>query len=481
MKKAAVLCADIGTSSIKLSLIDFDGTQRCFVREAFPFDRVSAGTVEAEDWKKAFRDGIASLRSEALLEKNCRDADITTEVKAIAISGNGPTLVPVTHAGKALQPLYWHDKHLYVPPHLQHKTSSFFLPRAAWLRHHAEHQYNDVNIFLSTQEWLSYQLGADPVTVLPSPSYIPFYWDDDQLNAFNLDAAKFAPFAEMGTMIGRVSSQAASYFDLPPNIPIIAGGPDFIMALIGTGTIQSGMVCDRAGTSEGINVCTDSPLCKKFPAQELQSQNLRTLPHVKDGLWNVSAMIPQSGKIFEWYRDMTGQNNRPYREMMNEIIGDIGFDCQPLDADFLSASHSGVGFIGEGDSGRTQLGRAIVESIGFMVLDSLQTLQSYGFSVTEMRVSGGQAKNPMWNQLKANICGCTLHVPEIIDAELAGNACMAMIHLGEAGNIDEACRKIVKIKETFTPDPLCHKHYLKQFASYDGFIESMTWHHMLAY
>jgi xylulokinase len=450
MKTAAVLCADIGTSSIKLSLIDFDGKQLCFVRESFPFEKVSAGTVEAFDWKEAFRAGIASLR------KHCSN----TEIKAIAISGNGPTLVPVTKEGISLLPLYWHDEKIYTPPNLRQKPQSFFLPHAAWLKHHDKNHYDDVKLFLSSQEWLSHELGAEPVTVLPSPLYNPFFWDDDQLRAFNLDADKFAPFAELGAHIGNVSAEAALYFDVPPKTPIIAGGADYIMALIGTGTIKSGMVCDRAGTSEGINVCTDSPI---------RASELRTLPHVKSGLWNVSAMIPHSGKLFEWFRGMTNQTNRPYDEMMQEIIGEKGFDCLPAEADFFANK---ADFIAE-NLDKAQLGRAIVESIGFSVLDALQELQCHGFSVREMRVSGGQAKNPLWNQLKANISGCTLHIPEIADAELAGNACLALIHLGETRNIDESCQKIVRIKESFYADLKCHKHYLDQFASYESVIDKM--------
>jgi xylulokinase len=183
-------------------------------------------------------------------------------------------------------------------------------------------------------------------------------------------------------------------------------------------------------------------------------------------------MIPRSGRIFEWFRDMTGQSDIPYSDMMQEIIGNKGFDClrkQSSGTDFFS---SGINLSAE-NSGRAELGRAIVESIGLMVFDALQNLKRNGFPVTEMRLSGGQAKNPLWNQLKANISGCTLHVPEIIDAELAGNACLALIHLGEAGNLDEACKKIVKIKESFYSDQHCHEHYLEQFQSCNNTIREM--------
>ncbi len=404
--------------------------------------------MEAADWKENFRNGISSLK------KICQDA----EIQAVSVSGNGPTLVPVRRSGEALQPLYWFDGRVYTPPDLPEKPASFFLPHAAWLKHHAEHQYDDVQCFLSAQEWLSYQLGAEPVTVLPSASYVPYYWDDNQCGMFHLDTAKFPPFAELGSGIGKVSSRAASYFDLAPGTPIIAGGPDYIMALIGTGTIKNGIVCDRAGTSEGINVCTGSPVF--IP-------ELRTLPHVKEGLWNVNAMIPRSGRLFEWFRDSTGQSGRPYEEMMEEIIADQGFDCRSGGEEWssvlenLHTRHSPAVI-----ASPARIGRAVVEFIGFMVFDALRLLKDKGFPVTEMRLSGGQGKSPLWNQLKADISGCTLLVPEIIDAELAGNACIALVQLGEAANIDEACQKIVRIKETYASNPEYHRQYLDCFASY---------------
>lgn len=449
----AVLCADIGTSSLKISLIGFDGKQLSFIREPYPFEKVTSGTVEASDWESAFRNGTAFI-----LNKH-RDV----KIRAVAVSGNGPTLVPVTKDDTALFPLHWHDRRVFIPEGAG-KPASFFLPHAAWLKHNDQAAYENVKWFFSSQEWLSFRLGADPVTVLPSPAYEPFYWDREQLDLFGIDGKTLPPFTDLGTRIGTVSARAAASFGLEQGVPIVAGGPDYIMALIGTGAIHDGMVCDRAGTSEGINVCTGTPVF---------AEGLRTLPHVTGGHWNVGAMIPTSGRLFEWFREITGQRDRSYQEMLEEIISGQGFDCLASESDFfpnLNASGmltSPSCFVSTaGLTTRAQLGRAMVESIGFMVLDALDTLKANGFAVQEMRLSGGQAKNPLWNQLKANICGCSLLVPDIIDAELAGDACAAMLYLKEARDLEEACLGIVKINRIYTSDPKCHRNYIDQFKEY---------------
>jgi xylulokinase len=62
------------------------------------------------------------------------------------------------------------------------------------------------------------------------------------------------------------------------------------VALIGTGTLRAGRLCDRCGSSEGLNFCTDRPVT---------GEDLRTLPSVIPGLWNVSYLIPDSGELSE--------------------------------------------------------------------------------------------------------------------------------------------------------------------------------------
>jgi xylulokinase len=89
--------------------------------------------------------------------------------------------------------------------------------------------------------------------------------------------------------------------------------------------------------------------------------------------------------------------------------------------------------------------------IAGQVKEKITLLRENGFNVTEMRVSGGQAKNALWNQMKATISGVTLAIPAITDGELAGNACLCAIAQGEAAGLHEAAANIVRIKERSAP------------------------------
>ncbi|GHV73431.1 xylulokinase [Spirochaetia bacterium] len=448
------LCADIGTSSLKASFIDTDGHSHGFTREIYGS---ASAPVTAGDWERALARALGFLFSQA---GDCPDA--------ICISGNGPTLVPLTHDGETLAPLHWYQgPQGSTAPRKETSPAlrSFFLPHVLRFIRERPGDYAKTRYLFSAQEWLSWRLGADPVTALPA-SYEPYYWDDAQCESLGLDRGKFPPFLGLGTVIGRLSPAAVHRLSdlagglpeerLPTGIPIIAGGADFIMALIGTGALEPGLVCDRAGTSEGINLCADMGGAAQLPGE------LRVLPHVNPGYRNVSVIIPSSGRLFEWFRTLTGQERRPYDDTLAELIPE-GI----LAPGVLFFPENNPVLIGRsGLFSPVELGQAVLLALGFSVRAAIDTLGRNGFPVAEMRLSGGQSKSRRWNQLKADITGLPLLVPELQDGELGGDAVLGAIALGEAADLREGIARIVHIQKRYTPAPHAAAVYGEQFQAY---------------
>jgi xylulokinase len=439
-----ILSVDIGSSSLKAALIDCGGRLEAFARVAYAPQR----PVLCAAWERAF-----SLALGELLPPGRAAPD------AICVSGNGPTLVPVS-SGEALPPLHWYDGRALPPPP---GASSLFLPRAAWLREKEREQYEKIDAFFSPFEWLSHRLGAEAVTALPSADYGPFYWNEDELRRFGLEGRKFLPFALMGSLIGRVSAEGAGRFGgLRQGTPIVAGGPDFITAIIGLNALKPGAVCDRAGTSEGINVCVSGP--------PIKAPGMRVLPHAAEGLWNVGALIPSSGRLFEWYRTLTGQTGKSYGDLLAELIPSPE-EARPLTAGLFfrqEASPAGAAFRFSSPDlpERLSLGRAVLEAMAFMARRGAERLRALGLRVEEMGVSGGQGRNRRWNSLKAAITGITLLVPEIPDGELAGDAVLAARALGEYASIEEAASRMIRIRETFAPPKETASLWQERYALY---------------
>jgi xylulokinase len=325
--------------------------------------------------------------------------------------------VPVSKDGESLPPLYW-----FSPRQAAGNDHSFFLPYAAFFRENKPELFKKTKMFLSSQEWLSWRLGSDPVTVLPNSSYQPYYWDDRQLASYGFSPPQCPPFAALGSITGRLGDCAARRASMTAGLPIVSGGPDFIMALLGSGAIREGLVCDRAGSSEGINVCVgEKPSITAASGEKLP---LRVLPHAVEGLWNVGAVLSESGIIFDRYRMENGLEDESYDKTLMDLLGGKEFDAAaPL--------------------------HPVLQSISEGLKSALGALSQAGFPVSEMRHAGGQAKSRLWNGIKAKLTGRDILVPAIADAELAGDAAAAMLALGGVSTISEACEKIVAIKETF--------------------------------
>ncbi|MDR2182138.1 MAG: hypothetical protein LBN92_05600 [Treponema sp.] len=401
-----LLCGDLGTSSLKAALIGGEGT--LLRAERVPY-RGNAPWC----WEDAFFRAAASLL-----------ADGGKRPAALVLSGNGPTLVPLLRGGKALAPLSW-----FSGPDAAHGISSLFLPKIAAFRREQREAYEQTVLFLSAHGWLCHRLGAPPLMTLPQSAYEKYYWDEEQAAALEIDTARLPRKIVMGRITGAVTVDGPL-----KGVPIVPAGPDFIMALIGTGTLEEGRCCDRAGSSEGINVCINglqaehiSAVAERFTSASAErvgaAAPLRVLPHVIEGSWNAAALISESGKLLAGCARGAG--------MTSGVLLDKTF----------SGNHEG--------------GRKLIETLARRLTAALDQLEQAGLPVTTLTLSGGQSRSPQWNQFKADRTGRTLLVPEIADAELLGGAIVGVLALEEksptAAALREKAAAMVRIASRYTP------------------------------
>jgi len=510
MERTALAC-DIGTSSLKAALIDGQGRVLAQARVRFPETRRAA-----RDWALAFAEACARIKASL-----AASGSVPFAPEAIVVSGNGPTLVSVDPAGDCGPVLLWNDPieihspssrhtvdstHLVGSPHLvdsphapetprsagtPHSSNtphpvlsrgpSIFIPRIAAYRDAFAEPYARARWLLSGPECLVWALTGNATTILPDPRFERAYWTKEDLAATGLDGSRLAPFAPIGHVAGisrrtllravgavspdkvyapgeiatpdaglfpagAVSTQSAGFlpagavdFDaVPEGIPVVSGGPDFVVALIGTGTLSPGKACDRAGTSEGLNVCTALPIAREA---------IRSLPSVIPGLWNAAYLLPDTGAEFHAWRRATGQDGREYPDIMAEIA------ASPI-----------VPARGE----EIHPGRTLVERIGFSVRRGVEALRAATGPVEEFALSGGQARNATWNQMKADIAGATFALTSTPDGELMGDAVVAFAALGEYGSIEEAARHMVTVARRFEPDAARHRLYTEKYLSHEN-------------
>ena len=397
-----VLCADIGTTSLKAGLFTADGEAVFLCRKSFknPDDRFLASS-----WLDVFASACQKLSGE---EKS--------SISGICISGAGPSLV--LENGLTFR---WNEilsENHNLPASAE---ASLFLPRILELKKRFPKEYDESSLVFSGPEFLIYQLSGKALTILPEKRYEKAYWNDDSARSCGIELEKLPPFYAPSSFAGKLTHLAAEKLGLAEEIPLFCGAPDFVAALIGTNTLKAGRLCDRAGSSEGFNYCSD---------RLFFTEATRSLPSVIPGLWNVSALSSESGRIFVEYK------HRLEKERGSAI------EYQKLVEDAVNNSS------GQGGTIIRQILNQVKNSVGTLK----KALKSQGMEFpSSMTVTGGQAKNDLWMQLKADTLKMTLEICNCADSELTGDACVAWTGLGLYKSIEEAADKIVKVTKRFIP------------------------------
>jgi xylulokinase len=453
---APVLAIDVGTSAVKCGLAHGDGTMVTAARTVGT--RAAAGgvhEVDAGDWLRALAACIGELGTPPALS-------------AVVVTGNGPTVVPAGADGQALHPaITWLDRRsgdevrLIAERTGRAREASFFLAKIYWVFRHAPELYRHTRGFVSGPEYVALRLTGCWHTALPAPAFQRYYWDDELVSALAMDPAKLPPFVATGTPLGSITAAAAAEFGIPASVPVFAGAPDYVMAMLGTGAVTEGATCNRSGSSDGVNYCCRHPV---------SDRRLLCLPHIVDGLFSVAGLISTTGKALEWFAGIAHDDRTLYERAARCAPGSDGVlflpylagERTPLWRSDVRAVFSGLGL----EHGREQMARAVLEAVGYALRDSLTLIEELAGPVDAIRLSGARAGNQVLNRIKADIVGCPLQVPEVLDAELTGCACVAARALGVDASVADAAQRLVRIGATIEPRAQYAAVYEEGFARY---------------
>jgi len=450
-----LLTVDIGTSVFKSAIWDLDGNRIAFHPIPLSPGDGTRHQAESGQWLKAFEECCLTLGKTVPL----------AGVEAVVISGNGPTLVPVlkppTEAGTrppafaesvpAAPARLWLDRRATEAARRVSDLAGgfvdagFLLPKALDIKTNEPSLYERTRFFLGCPELLAYALTGEPRTVFPSDGFERWFWTDSILDRLDLDPGKFPPFILPGESFGGLVPGVAG---LRPGIRVICGGPDFIAAILGSGAVRPGQACNRTGTSDGVNACTEN---------WAGDPRLMSYGHPVKPFRNLSGIISTTGKAIEWGMSLLGLESHDefFSLAQTARAGAGGLVFLPYlageRAPVWDPSARGV-LRGLGlSTGRAELARSVIEGICFATRDIVDIIEETGAAIDELRVAGASAGNDLLNQIKADITGKLVLVPEQKESELLGLAVIGSCALGRHSSFSEAAGAFVRTDKEFRP------------------------------
>jgi gluconokinase len=232
---------------------------------------------------------------------------------------------------------------------------------------------------------------------------------------------------------------------------VVAGAGDGPLANLGVGAVHPGVAACSIGTSGALRLMVERPAVDPM-------RRLFCFPLTKDR-WAVGGAINNGGVVLEWAREALAP------ELSVEQLLDVASTAPPgsdglLMAPYLlseraphwNARATGA-YVGlRRHHGRAHLVRAALEGVCQQLHLVLDSLESAGHAVRDVRATGGFARSPFWRQLLADVLGRPIGFPERHEGSGFGAALLGLQALGEIESLDVAADRL-RIAEVVEPDP----------------------------
>jgi autoinducer 2 (AI-2) kinase len=273
-----------------------------------------------------------------------------------------------------------------------------------------------------------------------------------------------------------VTAQAGAETGLREGTPVVAGGADTQLGLLGIGLAQPGRFAIVGGSFWQHAVLLADPLIDP-------RARLRTLCHTVPGQWMMEGIGFYCGIVMRWFRDAfceleqaeAEQSGADAYAILERKAADVPAGANGvigLFSNLMQASHWVHGtpaFLGfdvasPERSGRAACFRAIEESAAYVSLGHLRIVQDVtGIEFEEAVLTGGAAKGVLWPQIIADTLGIVVKIPFVKESTALGAAIYAGVGAGFYDDAARAATEIARFERTAEPDPAAHATYLELY------------------
>lgn len=354
-------------------------------------------------------------------------------------------------------------------------------PRLLWIARHQPEVLERTRHLSMISDWVLFRFAGRIATDLSCASSSGLFdlrsgnWSAELLARLGLPEEIFPVVLAPGTVLGQVSATAASQTGLLAGTPVVVGGADTQLGLLGSGGVASGRLTVVGGTFWQTALLSAQPLVDP-------QRRLRTLCHVVPNQWMTEGIGFFNGLALRWLRDTVCDGIARGKQSSSDSMASSSSDLYdgmeelaqqaPVGSDGVLALVSGVMnarrwiqaptcFLGldlskaehTGQAGKGLMVRAVQESAAFTALAHYQILQELsGQPVASMVFCGGASRGRLWPQILADVFDLPVYVPEVREATSLGAALCALTGIREYGSLTEAASALVHWSRTVEPD-----------------------------
>ncbi|MBR6149536.1 MAG: xylulokinase [Lachnospiraceae bacterium] len=455
---------DLGTSAVKLLLMDGKGAIKNIVSKEYPLSFPKPGWSEQnpEDWDEQVMAGIKELI-----------ADIDgNEVAGISFGGQMHGLVILDKDDNVIRPaILWNDGRTTKECDYLNNTigkdklseytaniafAGFTAPKILWVKENEPENFAKIAKIMLPKDYIAYRLSGVHCTDVSDASGMLLFdvknrtWSKEMCEICSVKEEQLAKIFESYETVGNILPDVAKKLGISENCKIVAGAGDNAAAAVGTGTVGDGACNISLGTSGTIFISS-----KNFGVDS--NNALHSFAHA-DGTYHLMGCMLSAASCNKWWMDeIIGTKDYAAEQKKIEKLGEnhvfflpyLMGERSPINDPMARATFTGITM----DTTRADMTQAVLEGVAFALRDSFEVARSLGVDIKRSKICGGGAKSPLWKKIVANVLNIKIDVIESEEGPALGGAMLAAVANGEYASVQAAADAIVKIVDTVEPDP----------------------------
>lgn len=475
---------DLGTSAIKLLLMDEKGKIHKVVSKEYPiyFPNVGWAEQNPEDWYSKMILGLKELISES----NKRD------IRGISFGGQMHGLVALDSNDKIIRPaILWNDGRTSVETDYLNNVvgrdrlskytaniafAGFTAPKLLWMKNNEPEKFALIDKIMLPKDYLSYRLSGVFGTDYSDASGTLILdvknknWSKELISICGISEKQLPKLYESYDVLGEIKPNISKELGISSKVKIIAGAGDNAAAAIGTGTVGEGMCNISLGTSGTIFISSD-----RF---SVDSNNaLHSFVHADGGYHLMGCMLSAASCNKWWMENILSTKDYEVEQALISKLGENEVFYLPYLMGERSPHNNPKArsvFLGMNmDTNRDDMTQAVLEGVAFGLRDSLEIAKKLGIKIDRTKICGGGSRSLLWKKIISNIMNLKLDIIENEEGPSYGAAILAAVGCGEYNSVIEATEKIVKIKEIIEPDYILVNKYEEKYQKFINIYPNM--------
>ena len=470
---------DLGTSAMKLLLMDAAGTIHNTVTREYPleFPRPGWSQQNPQDWYSALEAGLPELLAGF-------DA---AAVQGIGVAGQMHGLVVLDEQDRVIRPaILWNDGRTarqvdYLNEEIGRENLSrwtaniafagFTAPKLLWMRQEEPENFEKIAKIMLPKDYLNYLLtGVHGCDYSDASGMLLLdvehkCWSRPMLELCGLTEGQMPQLFASSDCIGVVKPELAHRFGLSESVRVAAGAGDNAAAAVGTGVVGSGGCNISLGTSGTVFISSAD-----FRAD--RNNALHAFAHA-DGGYHLMGCMLSAASCNKWLLedilhtdDHAGEQAAIAEEKLGEnpvfFLPYLMGERSPINDTDARGAFVGLSM----DTKRADLVQAVLEGVAFAIRDSVEVAKDLGIPITSSKLCGGGAKSLLWRKILANVLNMTLESPASEQGPGMGGAMLAMVACGEDANVQAVCSRLMSVASVVQPEPELAAKYEVQYQKF---------------